>query len=282
MDSSGKAHIVAYVDRAGFIVSMKKIFDRYWYYRHSVQSPDVDVCFMRNCYRKLKKKNPYVFCEDFCFTFALSCEWVKLGKAYKSFAVDIDNRPLKYGKENNLIHLSSHQQKRVRIIHSNVLKSNIIKADIISALNFSYFIFKERKDLKKYFLHCLNSLNSNGVLMLDCFGGSQCLQANEEQVNYGAFTYYWDQKSFDPISHRAVFHIHYKRRGEKKRKKVFSYDWRFWTIPEIKDLLQEVGFRKTHVYWEGTDKKGEGNSRFTRKEKGEECESWVAYIMSEK
>ena len=261
---------------------MKKAFDKYWYYRHSVQSPDIDVRFMRNCYRKLKKKNAYVFREDFCFTFALSCEWVKLGKTYRSFAIDIDDKPLKYGRENNLIHLNSHQQKRVRVIHSNVLKRNIAKADIISALNFSYFIFKDRKDLKRYFLNCLNSLNTNGVLILDCFGGSECLQANEEKVNYRSFTYYWDQKSFDPISHRAVFHIHYKRRGEKKRKKVFSYDWRFWTIPEIQDLLQEVGFRKTHIYWEGTDKKGKGNSQFTRRKKGEECESWVAYIMSEK
>lgn len=261
---------------------MKKKFDKYWYYRHSVQSPDLDVRFMQNCYRSLRKKSAYSFREDFCSTFALSCEWVKLGKLYRSIAVDIDSKPLKYGKENNLAHLNSQQQNRLSIIHDNVLDCRTAKVDIISALNFSYFILKQREDLKKYFLNCLKSLNKNGLLVLDCFGGSQCFQANEEQVNHGTFTYYWDQESFDPISHRAVFHIHYKRRGEKKRKKVFSYDWRFWTIPEIKDLLQEVGFRKVHIYWEGTDEDGEGNSRFTRRKKGEECESWVAYIMSEK
>ena len=261
---------------------MKKKFDKYWYYRHSVQSPDLDVRFIRNCYRSLKKKDAYVFREDFCSTFALSCEWVKLGKSCRSIAVDIDAQPLKYGKKHNLTQLNSEQQKQLRVVHGDVLSCRTIKADIISASNFSYFVFKKRDDLKKYFRNCLKLLNKNGLLVLDCFGGSQCFQANEERVNHGAFTYYWDQKNFDPISHHAVFHIHYKRRGEKRRKKVFTYDWRFWTMPEIKDLLQEVGFRKIHVYWEGTDKNGEGNSRFTRREKGEECESWVAYIVSEK
>ena len=261
---------------------MKKKFDKYWYYRHSVQSPDLDVRFIRNSYRSLKKKEAHIFREDFCSTFALSCEWVKLGKFCRSIAVDIDGRPLKYGKENSLTRLSSEQQKRLCVIHDDVLSCRTTKADIISALNFSYFVFKKRDDLKKYFLNCYKSLNKSGLLVLDCFGGSQCFQANEEEIDHGTFTYYWDQKHFDPISHHAVFHIHYKRKGEKKRKKVFTYDWRIWAIPEIKDLLREAGFRKIHVYWEGTDKDGEGNGRFKSREKGEDCESWVAYIMSEK
>ncbi len=261
---------------------MKKKFDKYWHYRHSVQSPDIDVRFIRNCYRSLKKKSGYVFREDFCSTFSLSCEWVKMGKLYKASAVDIDKKPLQYGRENNLTELNEHQKSRIQLIHSSVLNPNITKADIIAALNFSYFALKKREELKKYFLNCLKSLNTKGILVLDCFGGSECFQANEEQVNHGSFIYYWDQKNFDPVSHHSVFHIHYKRRGEKKRKRVFSYDWRLWTIPEIRDLLLEAGFRKTHIYWEGTNKKGEGNGRFVRKKTGEECESWVAYIISEK
>ena len=261
---------------------MKKKFDKYWHYRHSVQSPDLDVRFIRDCYRSLKKKTGYVFREDFCSTFALSCEWVKLGDLYKSSSIDIDAKPLKYGKEHNLAELNDHQKKRMRIIHSNVLSNRIIRADIIATLNFSYFILKKRSELKKYFLNCLKSLNKDGILVLDCFGGSECFQNNEEKVNHGSFIYYWDQTSFDPISHQAMLRIHYKRRGEKKRKNVFTYHWRLWTLPEIRDLLLEAGFRKTHIYWEGTDKNGEGDGRFVRKNKGEDCEAWVAYIISEK
>lgn len=260
---------------------MKK-FDKYWHYRHSVQSPELDVRFMRNCYKKLKKREPYVFREDFCSTFALSCEWVKRGPLYKSIAVDIDTQPLEYGKKNYLSKLQSQQQKRVRIINSNVLTFNRTKADIIAALNFSYFTLKKRKDLKQYFINCRKLLNTNGLLILDCFGGSQCFERNEEQTDYGDFTYYWDQRNFDPITHHSSFHIHYKRKKEKKRNRAFVYDWRLWMIPELKDLLEEVGFNKVHIYWEGTDKNGEGDGRFTIRKKGEECESWVAYIISEK
>ena len=48
------------------------------------------------------------------------------------------------------------------------------------------------------------------------------------------------------------------------------------------DLLEEVGFKNTHVYWEGTNEDGEGDGNFVRVTQGEECESWVSYIVSEK
>lgn len=96
------------------------------------------------------------------------------------------------------------------------------------------------------------------------------------------YSYYWDQDCFDPITNEAQFYIHFKRRGEAKRQEVFSYDWRMWSIPELRDLLVEVGFSATYVYWEGSDKNGEGNGIFTRAERGEECEAWVAYIVAAK
>ena len=257
-------------------------FDKYWHYRHSVQSPELDVRFLQKCYRQLKKQRAFVFREDFCAAFSLSCEWVKMGRNHKAVCVDVDKEPLEYGKKMYLPTLSEHQSERIQIIQSNVLKANLPKANIIGVFNFSYFIFKERKTLKQYFSNCLKSLKPKGIFVLDCFGGSNCYEANEEEEKHKSFTYFWDQENFDPISHHAMFRIHYKRHGEKKRKNVFSYDWRIWSIPEIRDLLEEVGFRKSHVYWEGTNKRGEGNGKFRRATKGEECESWVAYIISEK
>ena len=33
-------------------------------------------------------------------------------------------------------------------------------------------------------------------------------------------------------------------------------------LAEMSDLLQEVGFNKPNIYWEGTDEDGEGNGIF--------------------
>ena len=262
--------------------SNKKTFDKYWHYRHSVQSPDLDVRFLQKCYRQLKKKTASVFREDFCAAFAVSCEWVKMGRSYKAVCVDIDKEPLEYGEKVYLSELEPHERKRIKLVQSNVLKVHSPKADIVGVFNFSYSVFKARKILKKYFANTLKSLKPKGIFVLDCFGGSACYEANEEREDYKEFTYYWDQENFDPISNQAMFYIHYKRKGEKKRQNVFSYNWRMWGIPEIRELLEEVGFRKSHVYWEGNDRRGKGNGKFTRVTKGEECESWIAYIVAEK
>ena len=55
-----------------------------------------------------------------------------------------------------------------------------------------------------------------------------------------------------------------------------------WSIPELREMMLEVGFRKTYVYWEGTTRSGEGNGNFTRAEIGEECQAWIAYVVGEK
>ena len=46
--------------------------------------------------------------------------------------------------------------------------------------------------------------------------------------------------------------------------------------------MMEVGFDKTVVYWEGTNRKGGGNGIFSAVEKGEACLSWIAYVVGVK
>ena len=56
---------------------------------------------------------------------------------------------------------------------------------------------------------------------------SLCVTVFEEDD----FSYFWDQDTYDPINNFAMFYIHFKRKGEKKIEKAFTYDWRMWTIP---------------------------------------------------
>jgi len=259
-------------------------FDKYFYYRNSVQSPDTDVVFLRDAYVELKDKKPKTLREDFCGTFSICCEWVKLHSNHDAIGVDLDPEPIQYGLENYLPDLKEEPQSRVNIMQRDVLDPKLPSADVVAALNFSYSLFKDRATLRKYFSNCFKTLNEDGVFICDIFGGSQCYEPNEEETEHEdkGFSYYWDQDSWDPVTNEAMFYIHFKRKGEKKREKVFTYDWRMWTIPELREILAEAGFSKSHVYWEGTTDDGEGDGNFKRVMQGEDCESWIAYIAAEK
>lgn len=257
-------------------------FDKYDLYSRAVQSPEEDVRFYLKTYKKIRNsKLPKILREDFCGAGAISCEWVKLNKDFKSCGLDLDREPMDYGREHYIPQLKKDQQERVALIKKDVLTTGLPAADIAVAVNFSYFFFKKREILKRYFQNVYSSLNNDGVFIVDIFGGTQCTDAIEDTTPHKGFTYYWDQQSYDPVTHEAYFEIHFKYKA-KKYEGVFKYDWRMWSIPEIRELMLEVGFQDTKVYWEGTNSKGFGNGIFKSVEKGEPCESWIAYIAGVK
>lgn len=254
-------------------------FDKYAYYSEAVQSSENDVHFLKKVYRHFYKKNPMILREDFCGTFKLCEEWVKLNKTNVAYGVDLDGEPIDYGKKRSQKTLKQDQLSRIHILRQNVLDSDLPSADVVVALNFSYFIFKQRQDLKKYFQQVCNKLKPQGLFVIDTFGGTESYEAHEEKTKHKGFTYFWDQKNFEPLTNEAKFEIHFKINGEKtKRRKVFTYNWRIWSIAELSEILTEAGFKNVTVYWEGTTRKGEGDNNFKPVTKGEECASWIAYI----
>lgn len=260
-------------------------FDKYWHYMESVQAPDVDAEFFEKIYRRIQGDEPSTFREDFCGTHAVCCEWVKRNPGYQAIGVDIDAEPIQYGVDHYQSVLSPDQKSRVRIVEEDVLKyRDHVKPDIVAALNFSYFCFKQRAVLKNYFSQVYQSVADKGLFFIDCFGGSKCYEPNEEETEHTdlRFSYFWDQKSYDPINSGSQFAIHFKRYGEQRREDVFTYNWRMWSVAELRDLLEEVGFSKVHVYWEMHDEDGDGNGEYEPVTESEDCEAWVAYLISEK
>lgn len=260
---------------------MKKTFDRYAYYKRAVQSPEMDCQFISDCYKELRGKRPHDLREDFCGTFAICCEWVRRNKHNFAVGVDIDSEPIEYGRNNYLSKLRKDQQSRVQIVKSSVLTVKARPVDVVAAFNFSFYLFKSRLMLRRYFQRARKGLRNDGLFIVDCFGGKDAQEGNVEKTKIAGFQYFWDQVGFDPVTNEADFHIHFKLPGESRREKVFSYSWRMWTIPEIRESMLEAGFRKTHVYWEGTTRSGNGDGNFKRVEKGEECDGWVAYVVGE-
>ena len=95
----------------------------------------------------------------------------------------------------------------------------------------------------------------------------------------GRYTYYWHQKSFDPINHHGHYAIHFRSPDGVLHKDAFTYDWRVWTIPEVKELMLEAGFKRVAVYWESSDKNGDGTGEYLRTESGDNAYSWIALVV---
>jgi hypothetical protein len=63
-------------------------------------------------------------------------------------------------------------------------------------------------------------------------------------------------------------------------KNVFTYDWRFWMMPEVRDIMLEAGFSEVTAYWEGDDDDGGGDGDFKPSTEGENCDAWVSYLVA--
>ena len=168
-------------------------FDKYELYSKAVQSVDNDVIFLKDTYRRHRGRNPTSLREDFCGTAAMSVAWVKMGKQFTATGVDLDPEPLAYGRKNYLPTLNAEQSGRIHLYERNVLAKNLPMADLSVGLNFSYFLFKTRPQLRDYFKNVHRHLNPGGLALFDCFGGAQCQDEIEDRTAHKGFSYYWDQ-----------------------------------------------------------------------------------------
>ncbi|MEX1099238.1 MAG: class I SAM-dependent methyltransferase, partial [Bacteriovoracaceae bacterium] len=223
-------------------------FNKYVYYEKAVQNPQNEVDFFNEKFKEIKKKTPLTLREDFCGTAAISCAWVDQSPKHLAWGVDLDPEPIEYGKKNHLSKLNQEAQKRMTYLEGNVLNTDTPKVDIAFAFNFSYYIFKKRKELLEYFKAAYNSLSKDGVFFIDLFGGPDSQTEMTDVITHPGFKYFWECQMFNPITNECRFAIHFKRKSEQKRKDVFVYEWRMWTMMELRELLEEAGFKSTIAY----------------------------------
>ena len=157
------------------------------------------------------------------------------------------------------------------------------KVDIVSACNFSYWVFKTRDKLKKYFKNTYKCLKKDGLFILDAFGGYEAHQELEERTKHKNFTYVWDQHSFNPVTNDLTCFIHFEFKDKSKLNRAFKYEWRLWSLTEIKECLKESGFKSVDFYMQGWDeKKNEETERFYKTKKCDADPGWLAYIIAKK
>ncbi len=257
-------------------------------YQKSVQSPDNDMEFLSNYFKEFTGKVLRNFREDFCGTAYLSAYFVTQHAKNHALGVDLDWPTLNWGSKHNISTLTTDQQQRVSLVNENVLDVRQPRVQMIAALNFSYMVFHDRATLLQYLTNAKESLDPDGLLIMDIWGGSesQVLQeeareienSNDEKI--GDFIFTWDQDTFDPMTHLYTTRIHFSFSDDSEIRDAFVYDWRLWTIPEVMELMAEAGFQDCHVLWEGTDPDTkEGTAIYERTDKGDADLAWIAYLV---
>lgn len=257
--------------------------DRHVLYQLAVQNVEAEIDFVDDTFRELRGRRAKRLREDFCGTAATSCEWVRRRSSNTAVGLDIDRDTLDWGIEHNIGDLSPAQQKRVTVLQRDVRKPGrgTGNMDIILAMNFSYNCFKTREDMLAYFSGVRKSLAPGGLLFMDFYGGTESMSEQEEPRECDGFTYVWEHAKFNPITGDLKCHIHFHFPDGSKMRRAFSYEWRLWTLPEVRDILAEAGFSRSTVYWEGDDGDGGGDGEFSPTEEGDACESWIAYMVVE-
>ncbi|XP_047158566.1 uncharacterized protein LOC124829144 [Vigna umbellata] len=172
-------------------------------------------------------------------------------------------------------------------------KRNIILPgrDIVCAFNYSCCCLHKRADLVLYFKHARDALSTKGgIFVMDLYGGTSSEHKLRLQRRFPNFTYVWEQAEFDIIQRKTRISLHFHlKKEQRKLRHAFSYSWRLWTLPEIKDCLEEAGFRSVHFWVREmpdsseimrTEGFGAGkNVKYEEATSFQQQDSWNAYIV---
>ena len=257
-----------------------KTIDKHVLYQMAVQSPQVEAVFVDRLYRKMFGRPATIFREDFCGTSLICCEWVKMRRTNQAYGVDLDGPTLEWGRRHNVSALAPQAAARVHLINGDVRRVARPKVHIIGAFNYSYFCLREIGDLVHYFRSARRSLDRQGLLVLDAYGGWAAQQVMQETTRLPGFTYIWRQAEYDPLNDHTVCHINFRFRDGTALRRAFTYHWRLWSLGAIQDALRAAGFTSTQVYWEGTNAKGGGNGVYRRVVKPKNSAGWNAYVVA--
>jgi hypothetical protein len=259
-------------------------------YEAAVQSVDFDLDFIERVYRYWRGRRFERFREDFCATAALAAGWVLRRPSHRAWAVDLDPAPLAWCRRHRLP-VMRRAASRLTLLERDVRRVSAPRVDAIAALNFSYWVFKTRGELLDYFRTARRALGRDGILVVNAFGGNEAMADLTEKRVIAAsqavdgtpverFTYEWEHESFNVVDHHIVCHIHFRFRDGTRMRRAFSYDWRLWTLPEVKEAMLEAGFRRAEIYLEGwNEKKNEGNEIFRLRRTFENQLGWLAYVV---
>lgn len=251
--------------------------DKHDLYELCVQSPKDLVPLLR----AIHGDDPSILGEDFAGTSALSHLWVQRDGC-SAIAVDLDQVALH--------RRGVHDRIDKRLCDVRDVND---PCDVLFVGNFSIGYLHTRNELVAYLAHVRARLEqSNGVFICDTYGGESAytlggVHRAHPMPGGKLCRYTWEQHQADPTTGMVTNLIHFRveRAGviEFELDEAFVYEWRLWSIPELRDAMNDAGFTTTQVYTKLADAMDEdGNAYVLPVEDGQEEleESYIVLVAA--
>ncbi|MEN0020411.1 MAG: hypothetical protein AAF747_05970 [Planctomycetota bacterium] len=229
--------------------------------------------------RAVHAKSPTILAEDFAGTASLCDRWVQDIPGSTAIGVDLDRETLHY-------HPIEGEEPSPGVIKicCDVMNPNLLDeescppADVLHAGNFSIGYMHTREALLAYMQHAKQRLRPGGVFVCDTYGGESTflignvlrehrIVGKPEDLPPGLrahlakrVVYTWEQREADPTTGRVLDVCHFRietdigtggsgvAKIEAEFEDAFVYDWRLWSVPELRDALTEAGYSSVDVY----------------------------------
>lgn len=274
------------------------------FYRWAVQHPPAELGFLLRAAQHHGLAEPLRIREDFAGGAELAATWVSLDPEHQALAVEVDLPTAQFARERHA-ELLRQREGDLFILCEDVRRRTRPRVQAVLALNFSTLIFHDRSAMLGYFRTVRRSLVRGGVFVMDLFGGpgsvapgtqsrrvapppDEADEPADQPELFPAFTYQWEQRSYDVLSGRIDCRIHFELDGPtdgpgEAIRDAFVYDWRLWSPPELLEMLTEVGLREPTFWCDAYDEAaGVSDGRYRPMERMAPRQDWVAYLTAKR
>lgn len=249
--------------------------DRYDLYEAAAQSPEQEAKFLR----AVHGGGPRVLGEDFCGSGAICRAWVDLDPANRAVCVD---------KDPDALAALRARAGEARLARMTVFEQDVVDTaepvDVLCALNFPVGYWHTRRELVDYLRVAHRRLTPGGVFVCDIYGGATAFVCGESDEELrGGVRYTWEQRYADPTTGHVVNAMHFTLPDGRQVRDAFTYDWRLWSIPELRDAMADAGFVRTEVYDRLGDAVDADGNLHVRPVRGDELDdTYVVYVAARK
>lgn len=232
-----------------------------------MQSPRHVVSLLRSVHGN----EPTRLREDFCGTAAVSrrfaAEAKSAGHDAWAVAIDVDREVVERAAAEAA---REGVSDRVRVLRGDCLDEPPVgreRADVIFVGNFSVCYIYDRGALVEYFRQSLARLKAGGsgggggfgggIFACDVYGGASAMRLGSVERRHPSpgkeiVRYLWEHEAADPRTGRVRNSISFRVEvdGEivQELPRAFVYEWRLWSLPELRDAMLEGGFAGVEVY----------------------------------